>query len=97
MPTFISLNKSKRDKKKYVIRLDNPKQTIHFGSKNSKTYLDHKDTHKRENYLARHKALNEDWTKINAGSLSKFLLWGEHTNLKDNLDDYLKRFNITRI
>ena len=95
MPTFISLNKSSRDKKKYVIRLDNPKQTIHFGSKNSQTYLDHKDKQKRKNYLARH-IVNERWDKINAGSLSAGLLWGKHTSLDKNLDDYLRRFNITR-
>jgi len=93
MPTFISLKKSKRDKKKYVLKLDN--QTIHFGSKNSKTYLDHKDKDKRSAYIARHR-VNERWDKINAGSLSRYLLWGEHTSLKENLEDYLERFKIKR-
>ena len=31
---FVSLKKSDRKGKKYVIVFDNPKRTIHFGSKN---------------------------------------------------------------
>ena len=94
MPNLISLKKSKRDKKRFVIKLDNPRQTIHFGYKGGSTYIDHKDKVKRKNYIARHR-VNENWGEINAGSLSRYLLWGEHTNLKNNLEDYLKRFNIT--
>ena len=48
---------------------------------------------KRENYLARHR-VNEDWTKVNAGSLSAFLLWGKSTDLETNLRAYLRRFKI---
>ena len=66
---------------------------IHFGSENSKTYLDHKDKDKRRAYLARHEK-NENWDEINAGSLSKFLLWGKSTDLQTNLKEYFKRFNI---
>lgn len=94
MPNLLSLKKSKRDKKRFVIKFDNPRQTIHFGYKGGSTYIDHKDKLKRKNYIARHR-VNENWEEINAGSLSRYLLWGEHTNLKDNLEDYLKRFNIT--
>lgn len=94
MPNLLSLKKSKRDKKRFVIKLDNPRQTIHFGYKGGSTYIDHKDKLKRKNYIARHR-VNENWGEINAGSLSRYLLWGEHTNLKNNLEDYLKRFNIT--
>ena len=72
---------------------DNNIKTIHFGSRHSKTYLDHHDKKKRENYLMRH-YVNEDWSEINAGSLSAFLLWGPYTNLNDNLDLYFRNFNI---
>lgn len=67
--------------------------TIHFGSKNSSTYLDHADKDKRRAYLARHEK-NENWQEVNAGSLSKFLLWGKSTDLQTNLKEYFKRFNI---
>jgi len=88
---FLSLEKSQKPDKKYVIKFTNPDKTIHFGSKKSSTYLDHHDKIKRENYILRHK-VREDWTKINAGSLSRYLLWGDSTNLQTNLNAYLRKF-----
>ena len=90
---FISLEKSNKPNKKLVIKFSEPDLTIHFGSKNSSTFLDHQDKVKRSNYLKRHK-VNEDWNQINAGSLSKWLLWGKTTDLERNLMQYLNRFHI---
>ena len=90
---FVSLHQSPRKDKKYVIRFQEPTMAIHFGSKGSKTYLDHHDTLKRENYLKRH-SVNEDWTKVNAGSLSAYLLWGDSTNIDTNLRVFLDTFRI---
>ena len=91
---FISLEPSTRPNKKYMIMFNDPKKTIHFGSKNSKTYLDHKDKKKRFNYLQRHYP-NENWDNpLSAGALSAFLLWGPSTDLKTNLKEFLRRFNI---
>ena len=92
---FVSLKKSNRPNKKYVIVFDNPKKTIHFGSKDSSTFLDHKDKTKRDNYIKRH-SVRENWNEINPGSLSRYLLW-ESTNLNNNLKDYLQRFKIDYI
>ena len=92
---FISLKHSTKPNKKYVIEFSEPKKTIHFGSKNSSTYLNHKDKHLKANYLKRHQ-VNENWDEVNAGSLSAFLLWGESTDLNTNLAKYLKQFNIQR-
>lgn len=83
--------KSNRKGKRFMVEIKG--KTIHFGSDVGDTYIDHKDKNKRDNYIARHK-VREDWTKINAGSLSRYLLWGQHTNLQDNIKDYKKRFNI---
>ena len=90
---FISLEKSNKPNKKLVIKFSEPDLTIHFGSKYSSTYLDHHDKVKRTNYLKRHK-VNEDWNKVNAGSLSRYLLWGSSTDLYENLFNYLDKFNI---
>ena len=90
---FISLEKSSKPDKKLVIKFSDPNLTIHFGSKNSSTYLDHHDKHKRSNYLKRH-MVNEDWDNVNAGSLSAWLLWGSTTDLNTNLYNYLDQFNI---
>ena len=90
---FISLEKSNKPNKKLVIKFSDPNLTIHFGSKNSLTYLDHHDKHKRSNYLKRH-IVNEDWENVNAGSLAAHLLWGHTTDLKTNLLNYLNKFEI---
>ena len=92
---LVSFGPSNRADKKYQIIFSNPNKTIHFGSKNSETYLDHEDKIKRSNYIARH-SVRENWQEVNAGSLSRFLLWGETTDLKTNLNAYLKRFNIKK-
>jgi hypothetical protein len=91
---FISLKKSNKPNKKLVITFSEPNLTIHFGSKNSSTFLDHHDKVKRSNYLKRHK-VNEDWNQINAGSLSAYILWGNSSDMYSNLINYLDKFNIS--
>ena len=91
---FISLNKSNKPNKKLVITFSEPNLTIHFGSKNSSTFLDHHDKVKRSNYLKRHR-VNEDWNQINAGSLSAYILWGSSSDMYSNLINYLDKFNIS--
>lgn len=66
---------------------------IHFGLKGGNTFIDHGDKKKRENYIKRH-AINEDWTKINPASLSRFILWGDSSNIVKNFYDYKKKFNV---
>ena len=91
---FISLEKSNKPNKKLVIKFSDPNLTIHFGSKNSSTFLDHHDKLKRSNYLKRHK-VNENWDQVNAGSLSAYILWGDSSDMYANLINYLDKFNIS--
>jgi len=84
---------STRKDKRFMATFNNGK-TIHFGLRGGQTYIDHGDKIKRENYINRHKK-NEDWTKVNAGSLSRFLLWGDYTTLEQNHNVYMKKFNIS--
>lgn len=69
----------------------------HFGQRNPKkgTYIDHKDKELRKNYRARHKKDLDTKDFKRAGFLSYYLLWGDHTTLKKNLEDYRKRFNLS--
>ena len=92
---FIKLSRSDRAEKKYVIEYKEPNKKIHFGSKNSSTYLDNADKTKRSNYIKRH-SINENWDEVNAGSLSRFLLWGDTTDINKNLTEYLRRFDIKK-
>ena len=82
---------SDRAGKKYMTKING--KTYHFGAEGSETYLDHNDKAKRYAYIARHRA-NENWEKINAGSLSRYILWGTHTSLDKAIKSYLKRFKL---
>jgi len=82
---------SRKDKRFQAIFPD--KTIINFGLKSGNTYIDHADKKKRENYIKRH-APNEDWTKINPGSLSRYILWGSSSNIDKNFYDYKKKFNV---
>lgn len=89
-----SNSKNKRFKAVLSDARTNIKQTIHFGAKEGQTFIDHKDETKRKNYIKRHQALNEDWNSINAGSLSRYVLWGDSTDINKNISAYKKRFKI---
>jgi len=93
MPTFKELHLSPRRDKKLVFKMENPKKTIHFGSKDSQTYVEGASERKRLNYIKRHK-VRENWDEINAGSLSRFLLWGDSVLISENLDAFLERFGL---
>jgi len=90
---FAGLYNSNRAGKKFMIWFEDPNKIIHFGSAGSLTYLDHGDKKKRENYIKRH-AANENWNEINAGSLSRYILWGDSKSLSANLYDFLDKFKI---
>ena len=76
---------------------DGKTRTTHFGLKNPKggTYIDHQDKDIRRRYRARHKQdlKTKDYTR--AGFLSYYILWGNETNLKDAVESYKKRFNLS--
>ena len=84
------LQSSPKADKRYMVVINN--RTYHFGQKGGSTYIDHKDDAKRDAYIKRHR-VNEDWTKVNAGSLSRYILW-ETTSLKKNVSIYKKKFNV---
>lgn len=99
MVSLIGIYPSTSKHKKYVALFDlgNGKtKQINFGSKNSETYLDHKNITKRANYVARHTALGtEDYNDpLTPASLSMFLLWGKHTDLDMNIKEYKNMYNI---
>jgi hypothetical protein len=85
---------STRKDKRFMATYANGK-VVHFGQANGKTYIDHGDKVKRENYLLRHKK-RENWNDpFSAGSLSRYLLWGDTTDLETNHQAFMKKFPIT--
>ena len=73
------IEKSDRKGKRFKATYANGK-VVHFGLAGGKTYIDEGDKAKRELYLKRHRA-RENWEDpFSAGSLSRYLLWGDSTN-----------------
>jgi len=87
------LNSNRKDKRFVAVFGDGVK--IHFGLKNGNTYIDHGDMKKRDAYLARHSKNNEDWDNPRtAGSLSRWILWGQHKNINSNISFFKKKFGV---
>ncbi len=83
--------------KRFVAMLETAKgrvRTIGFGQKGGRTYIDHGDEALRAAYIARH-APRENWDAVNAGSLSRFVLWGDSTNMASNIAAYKQRFGLS--
>ena len=88
----MNLIKSTRKGKRFTAVFEDKR--VHFGSKNGNTYIDHRDKTKRLNYIKRHQ-VNENFDDpYSAGSLSRWLLWGDSTDLYKNLKDFRKKFSL---
>ena len=94
---------STRKDKRFKIELnENGKTTTyHFGSKNSKTFIDHGDHKKREAYLARHMANKKENHLISSltpspALFSAKLLWGQTMDIISNLIGLQKEFNLKK-
>jgi hypothetical protein len=88
------IQQSTRAGKRYMATYANGK-VVHFGQAGGKTYIDEGDKAKRAAYLARHEK-RENWNDpFSAGSLSRYLLWGDSTDLETNHQSFMKKFPIT--
>ena len=99
MAIKVIIKKSTNPKKKYMAIFYDGKdhkkklKTTHFGAAGMSDYTQHKDPSRKERYMKRHKK-RENWEKyMTAGSLSRYILWGE-TTLQKSIDVYKKRFNL---
>ena len=95
----VSFSKSPRKEKKMVAVFtynDGRTKTTHFGAKGMSDYTIHKDPERKKRYITRHRK-RENWDDYtSAGSLSRYILWGEPT-LRASKDAYLKRFNLKEV
>ncbi len=93
--TDIKITKG-NDKKRFraIIHnnVNNETRTIYFGQIGGSTYIDHGDDVKKRNYILRHR-VREDWNQINAGSLSRYLLWEKKT-LPEAIKNFGKIFKV---
>jgi len=94
----VIIKKSTNPEKKYMaVFYDDSKKkvkTTHFGAAGMSDYTKHKDPERKKRYLARHRA-RENWNNyMSAGSLSRYILWGEPT-FRVSVNKYKERFNLT--
>jgi hypothetical protein len=84
----------KKDKKYEAIFIDdnNKKKSIHFGLKNSTTYLDTGDKKLRDAYRKRHRDVYDKSSPMSASRLSYEITWGDSTSLSKNIADYKKKY-----
>lgn len=83
---------------KIVLNIDGHEYSYNFGAKDGSTYIDHGDEKKRENYRRRHYANKTEKYRIDniipsPSLFSMKLLWGDKTDLLDNLVDLQREFN----
>ena len=71
--------------------LPKDRKKINFGSKGSLTYISGATQEQQKNYLARH-SVNENWNAINAGSLSRYILWSAKT-LQQGILNFKNKFH----
>lgn len=94
---LLRVEKSPKSEKKYraIFELENGK-TKHtdFGDSSATDYLLSKDKERRERYRDRHRKDLETNDYTRAGYLSYYLLWGDYTSLRSNIEAYKKRFNL---
>lgn len=96
-PSSVKIKRSTRKGKKLqaiFYNSDGKKlKTIHFGAAGMSDYTKHKDDDRKNRYLKRHRS-NEKWNKpMTAGSLSRWILWGEKT-LNASKSSYARRFKL---
>lgn len=74
---------------------DPGERRIPFGAKGYSDFTQNRDPLRRERYIARHKA-REDWNNpMTAGALSRYILWGESSDIRKNVRQFKHRFNLT--
>lgn len=86
---------TRKDKRFTMLFYDNNKlhKRVHFGMAGGKTYLEHKDCDIRHSWIKRHEVRGEFDNFMTPSSLSYHLLW-MGPSLSENLDMYIKKFNL---
>ena len=93
----LKIVKSHLANKKYdaIFTYDDGKtKTIPFGAANFSDFTIHHDKDRRDRYIARHRKHEEFNDPMTAGSLSRWILWGDSTSLETNIRNFKKKFNL---
>jgi len=94
---LVRVVKSDKPNKKYmaIFKKDNGKEKkTYFGAAGMSDYLIHKDKDRRERYRKRHEKDLRTNDPTRAGYLTYYILWGDTTSLKKNIDIYKRKFKM---
>ena len=98
MKLSITKSTAKNKRFKAVFEDKDFKKTINFGLKNPKigTYIDHGDKEIKKNYIARHQVREKKFygSPLHASTLSRFVLWGDSSNLDESIRLFKKKFKL---
>ena len=93
---------TKPDKKMMAIftRENGRNKTVHFGAikKDGQPYDDYTITHNKEQrakYINRHQSKENFNSPMTAGSLSRWILWGDSTSKTTNIKNFKSKFGFT--
>lgn len=94
---LIKIEPSTNKNKKYVAHFkhgeDGKIEKIHFGDSRYEDYTQHKNKPRRGKYRTRAKK-GEDAKPNSASALSFHILWGNSTSFRQNLKDFIKKYNL---
>jgi hypothetical protein len=72
---------------------DGKTKVVPFGASNFSDYTIHHDKDRRQRYITRHSKNEQFNNPMTAGSLSRWILWGDSINLETNIRSFKKKFN----
>jgi len=84
METYI-LKKSDKKGKRFVIIMEERGHKHHFGSDVGSTFIDGRTEKEKKAWIARHSKDRNYNNKHSGIYYSRFLLWGDHPDLKKNV------------
>ena len=73
---------------------DGKTKTIPFGASNFSDFTIHHDKNRRSLYISRHSKNEQFNDPMTAGSLSRWILWGDSINLETNIRNFKQKFNL---
>ena len=92
-----SIERTPSNKKAFVATFikENGKEKIQrFGTSSNYVLNPSKTDQDKKAYIARHSVRENFNDPMSAGALSKHILWGDSKNIKNNIKDFKKKFNL---
>jgi hypothetical protein len=96
MVKLISIEHATAAGKKYkaIFRTEHGIKTVNFGAKGMDDYTITHDIAQRSRYRQRHQKDLSTEDPMRAGYLSYYILWGNSTNIHENIAQYKRKFNL---